>query len=263
MSRLRILALETATAHGSVALLDGERVVERVYETRGAGAIPAAEALLASENVAPHALDAVAVSVGPGSFTGVRLGVAAGQGIALATGCRLVAVGTLEALAEAARTTDWGVRGAFVMPLVDARRDEVYASLYRIVEAAEEPKLVWGPETISRPRLVERLARLVPERARVDVGVLCGDGAAGLAPFFQGGAGWDAPAVLGRARAGAVARVAARRLAQGMWVGAEELQPVYLRKSDAEIAREQRESEHGEAGHGETQERSGERPAAD
>jgi tRNA threonylcarbamoyl adenosine modification protein YeaZ len=242
MSAIRILALETATSHGSVALLDGERVVERAYETRGAGAIAAAEALLAREHVAPHALDAVAVSVGPGSFTGVRLGVAAAQGIALATGCRLIAVGTLEALAEAARATDWGVPGAFVLPLVDARRNEVYAALYRIDDPAGEPRLVWGPETVSPPRLVERLARLVPERPRVDVGVLCGDGAAALAPFFSGGAGWDAPAALGRAHAGAVARVGARRLAQGTWVGAEELQPVYLRKSDAEIVREKRES---------------------
>ncbi len=247
MSRLRILALETATSRGSVALLDGDRVVERAYETRGAGALAAAARLLAESGVAPHALDAVAVSVGPGSFTGVRLGVAAAQGIAIGTGCRLVSVGTLEALAEAARVTDWGVPGAFVLPLVDARRNEVYASLYRIGESGEEPRLLWGPETVSRSKLVERLGRLVPQQARVDVGVLCGDGAAGLAPFFSGDAGWDSPALLGSAHAGAVARVGARKLGQGLWVGAEELQPVYLRKSDAEIAREKREAEQREA----------------
>jgi tRNA threonylcarbamoyladenosine biosynthesis protein TsaB len=256
MNGRRILALETATSHGSVALLVGDRVVERAYETRGAGALAAAENLLADEGIVPHTLDAVAVSVGPGSFTGVRLGVSAAQGIAIGIGCRLVAVGTLEALAEAARDTDWGVPGAFVLPLVDARRNEVYASLYRIAESGEEPRLLWGPDTVSRSKLVERLARLVPERARVDVGVLCGDGAAGLAPFFAEGAGWDAPARLGRAQAAAVARVGARRLEQGTWVGAEELQPVYLRKSDAEIAREKREAEQRQAGERDAGERS-------
>jgi tRNA threonylcarbamoyladenosine biosynthesis protein TsaB len=242
VSGTRIVGLETATSHGSVALLAGNRVVERDYETRGAGVMAALEDLLAGERVSPSAIDAVAVSVGPGSFTGVRIGVSAAQGIALATGCRLVPVGTLEALAETARVTDWGVPGAFVLPLVDARRSEVYASLYRIDESSGEPRLLWGPETVSTARLVERLARLDAGGARVDAGVLCGDGAAAIAPFVAGRAGWDAPAALARARASAVARVGERMLARGTWVGAEELQPVYLRKSDAEIAREKRAS---------------------
>ncbi len=263
-----LVALETATPHGSVALLRGERLVERGCALRGTGALPELEALLAEEGVRPGEIGAVAVSIGPGSFTGVRIGVAAAQGFAVALGCPIVGVGTLEGLAEAARRTDWGMPGAFVLPLVDARRGEVYAALYRVegpqespasgaageggdalsdapsnVRPAVEPlRLLRGPETLSRGRLLESLAGVLPEEARVDVGVLCGDGAAMLAPHFPPGSGWAAPSILARARAGAIARVGARKIARGEGVDAESLQPVYLRKSDAEIAREKHTS---------------------
>lgn len=234
-----LVALETATREGSVALLRGERIVERECELRGEGALAALDRLLAEEGVRPGDLDAVAVSVGPGSFTGVRIGVAAAQGFAFALGIPLAAVGTLEGLAEAALDTDWGVPGALVLPLVDARRGEVYASLYRV-----GPPLtaVWGPETLSAGRLAEMILGLAPESARVEVGVLCGDGAALLAPFFPPGAGWEAPSILARPKAGAVARAGARKIARGETWNAETLQPVYLRKSDAEIVREKRPS---------------------
>jgi tRNA A37 threonylcarbamoyladenosine modification protein TsaB len=74
----------------------------------------------------------------------------------------------------------------------------------------------------------------------VELGVLAGDGAALLAPLFPKDSGWAAPAVLDRPRANAVARAAARKLEKGETVAPAELAPVYLRKSDAEIRREQR-----------------------
>jgi tRNA A37 threonylcarbamoyladenosine modification protein TsaB len=124
---------------------------------------------------------------------------------------------------------------------VDARRAEVYAALYRVV-AERDPELLWGPEAVSCVALAEKFTRALPSGGKVAAGVLSGDGAALLAPLFPAEAGWDRPSVLARPSARGVARAAARHLAAGGGVSPEELQPVYLRKSDAEIHRERRAS---------------------
>src|SRR5678815_3839700 len=89
-SAMKIVALETATVNGSVALLDGPRVVEKDADLRGDGAVFALEQLLAAQRIAPKDIAAVAVSIGPGSFTGVRIGAAAAQGFAMGAGCQVV-----------------------------------------------------------------------------------------------------------------------------------------------------------------------------
>jgi tRNA threonylcarbamoyladenosine biosynthesis protein TsaB len=235
-----ILAFETATGAGSVALLAEGRRAERSFDPRGEGALPAAAGLLAEEGCAPGDLTAVAASIGPGSFTGVRIGVSAAQGLAHGLGLPAVPVGTLEGVAEVARESDWGVPGALVLASVDARRAEVYAALYRVPEEGGDTALVWGPEAVSCVGLAERFARTAPSDRVVAQGVLVGDGAALLLPLFPEEAGWAAPERLRRASALAVARVAARKLERGGGVPAARLEPVYLRKSDAEIRRQER-----------------------
>ncbi len=234
---MRILALETATRHGSVALLDGDHVHLQEFDPRGAGAVAAAAAILAEAGWKPSDLDAVAVSVGPGSFTGVRIGVSAAQGLCRGTGAVAVPVGTLEGLAWAGRRSDWGLEEGWILASVDARRAEVYAALYRV--HGPEPELQWGPEAISCVALADRFAR-ARDDLKVELGVLAGDGAALLAPLFPSESGWDAPSVLDRPWANAVARAAARKLENGESVAPQDLAPVYLRKSDAELRREQR-----------------------
>jgi tRNA threonylcarbamoyladenosine biosynthesis protein TsaB len=236
---MRLVALETATAAGSLALWDDGRIARADVDLRGEGAVPALAALLDREGVAAGAVDVVAVSVGPGSFTGVRIGVAAAQGFCLGNGAKAVAVGTLEALAESAVDTDWGVEGTLLLPSVDARRGEVYAALYRIAARGEPPARLWGPEPLSLAAFARRFAELLPAGMEAP-GVLLGDGAGLLLPMLPARAGWSAPARLGRTEAAAVARVGARRAAQGHAVDPGALEPVYLRKSDAEIHREER-----------------------
>lgn len=234
---MRLVALEVATPLASVAFLDDDHLVERDFDPRGEGAVAALGRLLAAEGVRPADVDAFAVSVGPGSFTGIRIGVSAAQGFCWATPAKAIAVGTLEGLAGAGRDSDWGLPGTLLLPSVDARRGEVYAALYRVPDEGWEPTPLWGPDALSCESLARRLAE-TPFAPGSPEGVLLGDGAALLAPLFP--TGWAAPAVLARPRAGAIARVAARKLARGESVAPEGLAPVYVRKSDAEIRRESR-----------------------
>jgi tRNA threonylcarbamoyladenosine biosynthesis protein TsaB len=136
---MTILALETATDTCSVALwADGGVVADahlhrpRIHAQR---LTPLVEDLLDHGGVAVDALDAVAVSEGPGSYTGLRIGVSTAKGWALATGAALVGVPTLEAWA--AQGTPWADAGDTLCALIDARRDEVYAAAYRLRAGGE------------------------------------------------------------------------------------------------------------------------------
>ena len=195
---MRIVALEISTGHGSVALMDGEHVHERDFDPRGEGAVGALSRIFAEFGVQPRDVGAFAVAVGPGSFTGVRIGVSAAQAFCHATNAVAVPVGTLEGLAECGRASDWGMAGTLLLPSVDARRGEVYAALYRAGGTGSPPELLWGPEAISCAVLAERLAGMPATEAGPDGslgdGLLLGDGAPLLAPLFP--AGWAAPAAL-------------------------------------------------------------------
>ncbi|MEZ5064413.1 MAG: tRNA (adenosine(37)-N6)-threonylcarbamoyltransferase complex dimerization subunit type 1 TsaB [bacterium] len=242
-----ILALDTTTRDGSVALATGGRVFERRFDPRGDGAVAALADLLAEHGVSPGEIEAVGVAVGPGSFTGVRIGVSAAQGFCRALSIPAVPVGTLDGLAALARESDWGVPGTLILASVDARRAEVYAALYRVPEDGGDTARLWGPEAISCLSLAERFARTRPEDRSVAQGVLVGDGAALLAPLFPEESGWEAPERLRHTSAAAVARAAERRLRSGGGVAAADLDPVYLRKSDAEVRREGRDSHESPA----------------
>lgn len=134
---MTLLALETATSTCGVAVMQDDAVVAeaqlyrpRVHSER---LTPLVEDTLRHADVAGRrrsALDAVAVSMGPGSYTGLRIGVSTAKGWALATGASLVGVPTLEALA--ARLRPVAASGDVVCALLDARRDEVYAGAFRI-----------------------------------------------------------------------------------------------------------------------------------
>jgi tRNA threonylcarbamoyladenosine biosynthesis protein TsaB len=133
---VKILGLDTATSTAGVALIDASLPDDRCvlgelrHDTSGRGAdlLVAIDRLCREANVAPRELDAVAVGAGPGSFTGLRIGMATAKGIAFAARRPLWAVSSLAALADdARREVDQGV----ICAVLDARRGEIFAGCFR------------------------------------------------------------------------------------------------------------------------------------
>jgi tRNA threonylcarbamoyladenosine biosynthesis protein TsaB len=220
-----VLALDTTTRAGSCALLrDGDEMREVAGDpgSSHAARLPGdLMALLSQANVALADVDAFAVATGPGSFTGLRVGIAAMQGLAFATGKPLVGVTSFDALASA-------VRGDANRPLatwIDAWRGEVFTALYRAGVQVESPRV--------EPPLAA-LARLDGETP-----LFAGDGAAAHAQAIRSaspGAAFADP--LAPPLAASVARLAAAAVRQGDRPSPDLIRPLYVRRSDAELARD-------------------------
>ncbi len=127
---MRVLAVDTSTMAGGVALLDDDRIVGEslldVRTTHSERLMVAVDRALGDAGWTAASLDGFAVAVGPGSFTGLRIGLAAVKGLAFALGRPIAAVPTLDAMAAGLA---WASRP--VCPVLEARKGEVFASLYR------------------------------------------------------------------------------------------------------------------------------------
>lgn len=223
-----LLAVSTSSPRGSVAVIRGDRVLSSVtYEggTEHAERLFAAiDAAMTEAGVTRGDLGAVACDVGPGSFTGVRVGLAACQGIAVGLSIPAVGVGSLEAMAFAARESEGG---AAVLAVLDARKGEVFAAIHD-----RDGVAVWGPRHLPR----EEVAALAAARAEhAPAAVVVGEVLAEMPG--------DVAAVVGapiRARAldlpdaVAIGRAAAIRLGDGPAAfDPALLEPVYVRAPDA------------------------------
>lgn len=225
-----LLAIESATADASVALLRGDAVVaERMAPAdrpASESLLPTVLALLDEAGVALAALDAFAVSIGPGSFTGLRVGVATVKGLAFGAAQPVVPVPTLAALASRAGRDDACVAG-----VLDARRDEVYAAIHDGDGAAR-----FGPTVVRAPALADALA----SHAGVRPIAVVGDGVAvveaELAARFGARVAFVPPPD-GAPHAVAVGRLAQRLLAAGRGTSAASVAPVYVQRAEAEARR--------------------------
>jgi tRNA threonylcarbamoyladenosine biosynthesis protein TsaB len=215
-----LLALETATEKGSLALLEDDRLIEELtLDTPGSFLVhllPALDALLARTGRDLREIRAICASQGPGNFTGLRLGLATAQGLALALGCPVVPVPTLEVLAASGAGHPHPVAA-----VVDAKRQEVYLGLFDCL--GEFPEPLGKPERLA--------ARDLPGRLQPPL-LLTGPAlwayqdilAEALAPGIS-----LAPEDWRHPRAAAVGRLGRRRLAQGQTVSPPQLTPLYLR----------------------------------
>jgi tRNA threonylcarbamoyladenosine biosynthesis protein TsaB len=231
---MNVLAIDTATAVNTVALCRGSEILaetvvncHRAHSERLMGTI---DWVLAEGGCPLEDIDLLAVSNGPGSFTGLRIGVSAMKGLALALNVPLVAVPTLDALARQAP-----MQNGVVCVMLDARMKEVFGAVYRY-ESGHHAKII----TDRVCPVGELCEALPPEPA-----FFLGDGAYLYQESIQAlrpNASFAARA-LGVPRASSVALEAIRLFGKGARSDGASVSPVYLRKSQAELAREQRETQ--------------------
>ena len=205
-----VLGLDTCLNACSVAVLDGERVLAHRSEVMARGhqerLAPMAREVAAEAGIGFDRLQRIGATVGPGSFTGLRVGVAFAKGLASALSIPAVGVGSLEALAASA--------DGLVAAAIDARRDQIYLQVFE----AGEPLM--APDVLPLGTAAARLAELAQGRALT----LIGSGAPLLAQA--------APATTVLTPEGCDARAVAR-LAGGRPV--TPIRPLYLRAPDAKL----------------------------
>lgn len=239
---MRILAIDSSGQTASVAVWeDGLTLAEfsiHAKKTHSQTLLPMLEAVRESIEFHMETIDAIAVTSGPGSFTGLRIGSATAKGFGFALSKPIVPVPTLEGLAYNLYGTDMAV-----CPLMDARRNQAYTGLYEFVKAESgieyDMNVIKGQCAVP----VEEILKACNELNR---GVIfLGDGV----PVFQEEIKQKvavpysfAPAHMNRQRAAAVAALAAKYYAQGKAQSAAEYAPEYLRLSQAERERAEKET---------------------
>jgi len=219
-----LLALETATAVTGVALFRGDECVAEVVRADGTAAellMPAIDEVLRGAGLRPEGLAAIAVSIGPGSFTGLRVGLATAKGLAFGTDVPLVPVPTLAALALRAEATERPV-----LALLDARRGEVYAGLF---DCSEAPPRSLVPEGVYA---LPELAPLLPSEF-----VAVGDAGEPFGPELRRLCGAGVSLAPRDASPAAVGRVGRTVLASGAAQPAHAVTPRYWRRAEAEVVR--------------------------
>jgi tRNA threonylcarbamoyl adenosine modification protein YeaZ len=210
-----ILAIDTASTLCAACILDAEagkelgRSVNDIGKGHAEHLMAVVEAAMRQASAAYPNLGAIAVSVGPGSFTGVRVGVSAARGFALALKIPAIGVTTLEAIAAEARERFGAVR---VMSALDAGRGEINAAVYD-----ELGMLVYGPSVTALSDAADLARKYAP--------VLAGSAAAAIAAEASGG--FDTGSSLATADISFYAKLAARKGA------GEKPRPIYLREADA------------------------------
>jgi tRNA threonylcarbamoyladenosine biosynthesis protein TsaB len=228
-----ILSLDTTTRGGSVAITRGEQLLAVVP---GDGARSHAERLpgemasaLAKAGLQRADLELLAVATGPGAFTGLRIGLAAMQGLAMTLRLPVIGISALDALAD--EVTD--AEAALVAPWMDAQRGEVFATLIDRPsnEVLESPLAAHPAQVLEawRSHLENRRAVFIGDAAERDAALIAGAGAGQWITRV--------PPLL----APALARLAGRRAAAGEGGLPHQLTPIYVRRPDVEIERERRD----------------------
>jgi len=220
-----LLALETATRTTSVALCRGEELIAEetgaADRTAAESLLPAIDAVLRRAGLSAAQLECFAVSIGPGSFTGLRVGLATVKGLAFGSACPVAPVSTLAALACTAPQRDLPI-----VPLLDARRGEVYAAAFDFADCLPRPTLEEGVYTPAE------LAARLPPRC-----VLVGEGVALCGAEIRAELGAGIRTVPSDPAARHVGLLGARMLARGEGVNVDRAVPRYLRRAEAEVRR--------------------------
>lgn len=223
---MRILGIDTSTRHAGVAVIEDENLVAecvmQFMATHSEKLLPEIIHILEIMHIPLESIDYYATVAGPGSFTGLRVGVSTLKGLAFVTGKKVVTVSTLEVIAYGFPFCKYQI-----CPLLDARKKEVFSALFKwdknkivrikedavlsidaVVEWIKEKTVFTGSGvTLYRDKLIEKLG----EKAIF-----------ASSPYFI-------------PRPSAVAYIGLQKIKDGVLIHAKDLQPLYLRKSEAEI----------------------------
>lgn len=230
---MKVLAIEASGNVASVAVATEEKVLTEITtdskKTHSQTLLPMIDEALTKAESTVKDIDFIAISKGPGSFTGLRIGSATAKGMAFAAGKEIVEVGTLEAMAYGVMDTQ-----SVICPILDARNRNVFTGFYSLgkdgaLEALEEQQAITIDETIEKINGYNKV-------------VVLGDGADAYKEELQNKVVSElqfAPIQLNRQRSANVAALGIRYYQEGKVVSSREHVPTYLRKSQAERMREQ------------------------
>ncbi len=236
---MRVLAIESSAVTASVAIVTDE-VLTAEYtmnykKTHSQTLLPMIDEICKMTDVDVNSIDTIAVSVGPGSFTGLRIGVATGKGIALATGAKMVEVPTLEAMAYNFYGT--GTK-QIICSIMDARRSHLYMGMYQFGKDGQLETL-HDSDQLSFEEVCE-----ICNKQTAPI-VFTGDGIDAAKDYLSEHLSVEytyAPAHLRTQRAGSVAMAGIVRADKGEYTDAARVKPDYLRPSQAE---RERAEQHG------------------
>ena len=225
-----ILSIDTATPCSSVALTLGTRQDGRVVAafsltgkvTHSRRLLSVIDLLMVETARTWQEIDGIAISLGPGSFTGLRIGMATAKGLAAAAGKVLIGISTLDALASKC------VSDKLICAVLDARKKEVYAAFYRLGDDGLVARV--SEQAVLQP---QELAAQVTEPV-----IMVGDGALVYGDFFRtllGERVMLAPAQLHEPSAASLGLLAGEKLLRGELLDLAEGVPTYIRSSDAEL----------------------------
>jgi len=219
---MKLLAIDTSTDYLSLAIMQGDKVIQRIHKkvprSHSSLLMPMIDRILKKSKTRLKDLDGFCLSIGPGSFTGLRIGVVTVKGLAFVTKKPIVIVPTLDAIAERGKK----FRG-IVCPVLDARKNKVYSCIYR-----SDGKRV---KKISKFLLLP-VCDLLKKLKKYDSLFLLGDYAEKIAPLLPGARiatkSWQArPEVVGR--------LGIEYFKNRKFVKVEDLEPLYIYSRECDI----------------------------
>lgn len=235
---MKLLAIESSGMSAGCAYLEDGRLISEYYVnsrlTHSVTLLPMISEMQKTAGFELKELDAVAVSAGPGSFTGLRIGAATAKGLALALDVPVVGVSSLKAMAF-----NVPAPGMLLCPLMDARRGQVYAAVYSYEESGQTLVPEMPDAALEIDAYLEKVASLLPECG--GKAMFLGDGV----PVHQerireklGDRAVFAPTTVNRQRASSVAVLGAYAYQNGEYVSSDDFVPEYLRRPLAETSKE-------------------------
>lgn len=234
MDRPRIVAVETSSRDGSVALGSGPNpIAERGFPTRVDHArelLPTLDALCREAGWPPQSLTHCCISIGPGSFTGLRVAVTFARHLALAGGVQIVAVPTLDVIAENCAATPHPPPGLAVM--LNAKREQVFGALYEW--RGDSYVRIMGPVMTPPDDLLRRAVRLAHGESPWRPPAVSGEAAERHRAIIEAQGASVTDRALWPPRASCVLRLGWRMAGANQFTAARDLVPLYIRRPEAE-----------------------------